>query len=306
MVLPVIMALLMAGLAGGVLLGTLSVIQGGVGALGGTSAPLTVATSGPLPSGTSTGSTRPPTGGATPSNQPDGASSDPGSSPQASPPPTPAATPTLDPPPGPGPFSMDLYRKGAFVSELKPIWCVPAAMQTSINIMRRGHPDVSRKTQVSLYRLARAHSTAKLQGAGAEPEGWAEGLNQLGYGPYVVDVEPRRAAAIHKAALQLRLTGRPVGLLTWRGAHSWVMSGFTASADPAYTRDFTVTGIYVEDVWYPRISTIWGASLPPDSLDPIAKLPEDYLRWHRPTAAYPDKDGQFVMVLPVVKGPPEG
>ena len=40
---------------------------------------------------------------------------------------------------------------------------------------------------------------------------------------------------------QIRLTNRPVGLMTWRGAHSWVMSGFNATADPAVTDKFTVT-----------------------------------------------------------------
>jgi hypothetical protein len=77
------------------------------------------------------------------------------------------------------------------------------------------------------------------------------------------------------------------------------MSGFTATADPAYTSDFAVTGLFVEDVWFPAISKIWGPSLPPDSLDPIEKLGIDYLPWHRPTHRYPAKDGRFVLVLPI-------
>ncbi len=212
----------------------------------------------------------------------------------------PTAGPSLDPPPAPGPFAMDIYRRNAFVSELKPIFCVPAAMQTSINIMKRGRTDVTVATQKSLYQLARQYSGPKLSGDGAEPEGWAEGLNQLGFGPYVVDVKARRQDAIHVAAGALRMTGRPVGLLVWRGAHSWVMSGFTATADPAYTSDFKVTGLRIEDVWYPRISSIWGASRPPDALVPVGRMPEDYLQWRRPTARYPGKDGRFVLVLPVV------
>jgi hypothetical protein len=211
----------------------------------------------------------------------------------------PTPGPSLDPPPAPGPFAMDLYRKNSFVSELKPIFCVPAAMQTSINIMKQGKTDVSIPTQRSLYHLARQYSGPKLSGPGAEPEGWAEGLNQLGFGPYVVDVKASRHDAIHVAARALRMTGRPVGLLVWRGAHSWVMSGFTATADPAYSDDFQVTGLRIEDVWYPRISSIWGESRKPDALVPAGLMPEDYLQWHRPTARYRDKDGKFVMVLPV-------
>ena len=216
--------------------------------------------------------------------------------------PSPEPTPgrSFDPPPAPGPFAMDIYRKNAFVSELKPIFCVPAAMQTSINIMKSGHTDVTIATQRSLYHLARQYSGPKLSGTGAEPEGWAEGLSKLGYGPYVVDVKASRKDAIHIAAWALRMTGRPVGLLVWRGAHSWVMSGFTATADPAYTNDFKVTGLRIEDVWYPRISSIWGASRPPDALVPAGLMSQDYLQWRRPTGRYPGKDGKFVLVLPVI------
>jgi hypothetical protein len=233
-----------------------------------------------------------------------GATVDPGADPTPDPgtdaTPRPLPGPSLDPAPAPGPFAMDLYRKNAFVTELKPIFCVPAAMQTSINIMKRGRVDVTVASQRKLYQLARGLSGPKLKGPGSEPEGWAEGLNQLGYGPYVVDVKPSRSDAIHVAARALRMTGRPVGLLVWRGAHSWVMSGFTATADPAYTDNFKVTGLRIEDVWYPRISSIWGASRPPDALVPVGLMFQDYLKWQRPTARYPAKDGKFVMVLPVV------
>ena len=46
-------------------------------------------------------------------------------------------------------------------------------------------------------------------------------------------------------------------LLVWRGAHSWAMSGFRSDKDPLMGDDFNVEGIYAEDVWYPRISSIW-------------------------------------------------
>jgi hypothetical protein len=170
-------------------------------------------------------------------------------------------------------------------------------MQTMVNIMEPG-TDRSSATQRRLYALARRLSPKTLVGAGAEPEGWARGLEELGYGRYVVAAESSRGAAIESAARALRLTGRPVGLLTWRGAHSWVMSGFRATADPAFTDDFDVTGIYVEDVWYPAVSSIWGRSSPPDTLVPVSKLGEDYLPWRRPTRRYPDKDRKFILVLP--------
>lgn len=47
-----------------------------------------------------------------------------------------------------------------------------------------------------------------------------------------------RQNALRKAAHMMRKTGKPVGIVVWRGAHAWVMSGFTATADPALTVDF--------------------------------------------------------------------
>lgn len=193
---------------------------------------------------------------------------------------------------------MDLYRPGDFVSEINKVSCVAAAMQTMMNIMSPGR-DATGATQRKLYALARKLSPPTLKGPGAEPEGWAKGLAQLGFGPYVVDVQPTRAAAIKAAARAMRLTGRPVGILAWRGAHSWVMSGFKASADPALTDTFKVIAVNIEDVWYPRISTIWGASRKPDTLVAMGLLREDILPWRRPTGAYPGKDGKYVLVLPV-------
>jgi hypothetical protein len=191
---------------------------------------------------------------------------------------------------------MDLYQKGDYVGELEKVWCLPAAMQTSMNIMDPG-ADTSRATQARIFTLARSIDPAP-DGA-AEPEAWAKGLTELGYGNYTVTVKSSIRDAIQLAARQVRLTNRPAGLLVWRGAHSWVMSGFTATADPALTDRFTVTAVRIEDVWYPRYSTIWGYSNPPDTLVPVSALHLDYLPWKRPTGKYPGKDGKFVLVIPI-------
>ncbi|HEY8168880.1 MAG TPA: hypothetical protein VIF84_09205 [Candidatus Limnocylindrales bacterium] len=225
--------------------------------------------------------------------------------PTTTPPPPGPAVPELDPPVGAkGPFGMDLHRKRDFVTQMTPHYCVPAAMQTMINIMSPG-ADQTRDTQDALYKLARRLSTKKLVGKGAEPEGWARGLTELGFGAYEVGVHATRRDAVQAAAKAIRLTGRPVGLLVWRGAHSWVMSGFQATADPAVTDDYVVTGVVIEDVWYPRVSSIWGASEPPESLVRVRDLDKDYLRWRRPTRRYANKDGQFVTILPVPGRPSE-
>ena len=44
---------------------------------------------------------------------------------------------------------------------------------------------------------------------------------------------------------RMRSTGYPIGLLVYHGGHAWTMIGFTATADPALTPHYQVTGVYV-------------------------------------------------------------
>ena len=209
---------------------------------------------------------------------------------------TPTMAPTPSPSPTPGSFNFDLYDKGDFVYEFKDNWCVPAAMQTSMNIMDQG-ADVTEATQQRLFDLA--VSLGGTRNNAAEPEGWAMGLTQLGYGNYQVGAQDTMAAAVHLVVKQIRLTNRPAGLIVWYGWHSWVVSGFITTADPAMTDNFTVKSLWIEDVWYNRLSSIWGYSSPPDTSVPFKDLPIDYKIWHQ-GKIYPGKEGKYVYVIPTV------
>lgn len=194
------------------------------------------------------------------------------------------------------PFEINIYRSKAFVSQATKKLCVAGAMQTMLN-MTLPEQDHSGAFQKQIARIARELSNGPTPGT--EPLGWARGLEELGAGHYSVRVVKTRSEAVRLAAISLRQTRRPVGLLAWYGAHAWVMHGFVSDRDPALTEDFTVSGLFISDPWYPRVSTIWGASNPPDTLVPVKRLPEDYKPWSRPTARYPDMDGRYVLVVPV-------
>ena len=101
------------------------------------------------------------------------------------------------------------------------------------------------------------------------------------------------------AARQMRLTGKPVGLLVWRGAHAWVMSGFKATADPAYTDDFDVTAVWIEDPWHGRVSRTWGKGLEPHTLVSAKELGADFVKWSSRYRPEYGRDGAFVIVAPV-------
>jgi putative peptidoglycan lipid II flippase len=216
-------------------------------------------------------------------------------------PPTPergaAGTHSPSPSRASGPFSMDLYQKGDFVGEDRDTWCVPAAMQTSINIMSTGS-DTTKAFQARLFNLA--YSLEPGNTGGADAAGWPEGLAKLGFGPFKIDQRTTMVDAVNAVAKAIRLTNRPGGLVVWYGWHSWVISGFQATADPAATDGYTVTGLYVEDVWYNRLSSIWGWSNPPDTLVKVSDLPKDYKRYKEWTRN-PTRDGKYVFVAPVAE-----
>ncbi len=216
----------------------------------------------------------------------------------STPTPSPASpSPTIAPTPTPEPvLMMNLYRKGDFVSQATKDQCVSAAMQIMLNIIGPTD-DRSKRTQARIADLATDLSDAR--DGGTEPIGWARGLAELDGGTYKVEVAPSRTKAILRAVKAIRATGRPVGLLVWRGAHSWVLHGFETTTDPADPGPLTVTHLYVTDPWYPRVSNIWGASRGPNARITPKQLEEDYLPWRRPTGRYPGMDGDYVLVLPV-------
>ena len=76
------------------------------------------------------------------------------------------------------------------------------------------------------------------------------------------------------------------------------MTGFKADADPHLFDDARVTGTYILDQWYPRISSIWGASDPPGTFQDLSEMQRNYLPWERPEGIYPSRDGRFVAVVP--------
>lgn len=216
------------------------------------------------------------------------------------PPIDPAALASLDPAPQPGKFRMDLYRDGDHVRQLTTSMCVAASMQMMINIMAAGTPDRSRQTQKELYELARSWSPWLTEDrGGASARGWAAGLAQLGYGDFSLLTLPTMDEALRAAARQMRVTAKPVGLLVWAGKHAWVMSGFKATADPAYTDDYEVTAVWVEDPWFGRTDRTWGAGLAPHTLTTPDELRAKFVTWR--SRFYQSADysgGRFVIVAP--------
>lgn len=216
-------------------------------------------------------------------------------SPAAAGSPPPTATPAPSLPPPTEPFAMNLAESGDYVRQYTFEWCVGASIQMTLNMVLP-QDDRSRSLQQRLWERARDLSSSRY--GGANPVGWTAALDESAAGPYALVSEPDLAAAIRRAAAAIRATGRPVGLVMWRGRHAWVMSGFTALGDPATTPNFQVTRVRVLDPLYPHGSDVWGPSPKPNSLLTAEELGRQFVA--RPSSrSYLGAVSGYVLVLPV-------
>jgi hypothetical protein len=196
------------------------------------------------------------------------------------------------------PYVYDLGKRSDFVSQTNLVQCVGASMQMMLNMLAPG-ADGSAKTQLRLQTIARAWSPPRPAGRerqGASVVGWAAGLNLVGAGPYFVVGTDTIEEAMLTAAIAMRTTGKPVGLLMWRGRHAWVMSGFRATADPLRA-GARVTAAIVEDPLYPRGSSVWGPSPAPGTALSIKALGRQFVP-RRSSSSYPGLAGKYVLVIP--------
>jgi hypothetical protein len=171
-------------------------------------------------------------------------------------------------------------------------------MQMMLNMSRPGE-DRPAATQRRLQNLARAWSGERPDGRerrGASIRGLAAGLTILGAGPYRVTGAPTIDGAMLLAARAMRATGKPVGLLVWRGRHAWVMSGFRSTSDP-FIDGARVTAAIVEDPLYPHGSEIWGRSPAPGAALSLKELGRQFVP-RRGSWSNPALDNMYVVVVP--------
>jgi hypothetical protein len=197
------------------------------------------------------------------------------------------------------PFTLDLGKRSDYVAQTNLVQCVGASMQMMLNMIEPG-VDRTARTQLRLQKIARKLSPPRPDGRerqGANVIGWATGLSLEGAGPYKVVGTDTLAEAMLVAARSMRRTGRPVGLLVWRGRHAWVMSGFRATADP-FAKGARVTAAIVEDPLYPHGSKVWGPSPAPGQSLSVKQVGRQFVRRGNSAWGSSALAGMYVLVLP--------
>ena len=213
------------------------------------------------------------------------------------------ATPQPTPEPTPARVPVDINLLSApelfFASQATKDWCAPAGTQMALAVL--GLADTSEAFQRELAgRVDEWEAWEDSHNGGWGPAVIALALEAYGAPGYEIHAFATRDDALRGAAAAISQTGAPAVLLTWRGAHTWVMTGYRADADPVLFPDATVSGTYILDPWYPRISSIWGPSDPAGTFQDRAEMERNFLPWKRPEGRYPDRDGKFIVVVPTL------
>ena len=184
-----------------------------------------------------------------------------------------------------------------FTSQLTEKMCAVAGTQMVLTILGKGNASDEFQNELE-SRIGEWEAWDDSHNGGWGPAAIAQALAAYGARGYEVRAYESRGHALKDAAVALTRTGKPVVLLPWWGAHTWVMTGYRADADPTVFRDARISGLYILDPWYPRVSSIWGPSDKPGNFEDMDEMKRNFIGWSRPEGAYPDRDGLFVVVLP--------
>lgn len=208
-------------------------------------------------------------------------------------------TPTPKPPRRPVDVRLRTNPGRMFISQQTNDWCAPAGVQMVLAM--HGVADNSPSTQRRIAdAIDKYESRRDSRNGGWGPAAISLALADNGIEGYEIRSYRRRDHALRDSAIAISETRAPVILIAWRGAHTWVMTGYRANADPTIFNDATITGTYVYDPWYPRISTIWGRSDRPGTFQNTAEMERNFLRWQRPEGSYQDRDGKYLALVPTI------
>ncbi len=139
--------------------------------------------------------------------------------PTATPTPRPTATPTPRPTPTPAPTprptpvitKVNLYRWSAMVRQYTNYWCVPAATQSMVNLVR-GTSNRSYATQKYFYKRTRGHNRYTYATRGNDPQGWSWAVRSYSGKPYAAYAYTSKSRALDKIVASIAKTGDPVGV----------------------------------------------------------------------------------------------
>jgi hypothetical protein len=193
---------------------------------------------------------------------------------------------------------IDLYRPGVFTTQKTWHWCTAADVQIIRNIVHH-KTNHTKAQQRRFFRYMRAHDRYAIPVRhGVDPAGWTAGLRRFVDPRYRLVSSRTFRAALRSAVRNLRLTNLPVGITVAHGNHAWVLTGFTATADPARTKHFTITSVRVTGPLWGRQNRSYGYDMHPDKKLTRRQFKRFFTPWHYPGIRMA-WEGKWVSVQPI-------
>jgi hypothetical protein len=193
---------------------------------------------------------------------------------------------------------IDLYRSGVFTTQQSWLWCTAASIQIVRNIVRH-EGDHSRASQSRYFDYMRAHDRYRIPlKDGTDPAGWTAGFRRFVDARYRLVASTSFDSALRSAVTNLRRTNLPVGITVAHGNHAWVLTGFTATADPAVTTHFAITTVRVVGPLWGLQSTSYGLDMRPDTKLTPRQLRGFFTPWHY-TSVPMAWENRWVSVQPI-------
>jgi len=193
---------------------------------------------------------------------------------------------------------IDLYRSGVFTTQKTWLWCTAADIQIIRNIAQH-KTDHSKASQQRYFDYMRARNRYDIPVKdGVDPAGWTAGLRHYVDSRYKLYASKSFDSALRSAVTNLRKTNLPVGITVAHGNHAWVLTGFTATADPAMTTDFKVTSVHVVGPLWGLQSRTSGYDMVPDKKLTISQFKSYFTPWHY-AGVKMAWEGRWVSVQPV-------
>jgi hypothetical protein len=193
---------------------------------------------------------------------------------------------------------IDLYRSGVYTVQKTWLWCTAADVQMIRNIVDH-QADHSKSSQQRYFDYMRAHDRYAIPiSDGVDPAGWTAGLSHFVDGRYRLVASGSFDSALRSAVTNLRRSNLPVGITVMHGNHAWILTGFTATADPATTTHFTVTSVRVVGPLWGLQNRTYGYDMPPDTRLTPSQLKGFFTPWHY-TSVPMIWENRWVSVQPV-------
>jgi len=234
---------------------------------------------------------------------------EPSTAPSASPSPTPLVRAPVD-------VAVVDDHAAVFASQLTDKDCAVAATQMVLAILDLGDTSEGFQQQIK-DRIGEWEALDDSLNGGWGPAAVGLALAEYGAAGYEVRAYDTYTDALRDSAIAITELDKPVVMFPWWGAHSWVMTGYRADADPTLFDDAVISGAYILDPWYPRVSSIWGASDGPGNFEDLPELERNWPAyqgppgyesigpgWTRPEGSYPSRDGRFMVLMPTTPRSP--